>query len=382
MSAYIANNALLNAAATPFDLSPSFEMDAPLNVEQHLYNTPANIVFDNQVAVDFLTAHKAPAEFWEQAGYKDPSKTRRWAPGVTPMQDAMEQEREDRILKLEKRMDVMYVVVNSLNDDFSHFALEHWKPFQESLLRYFGHRCHGAYCTDATPHSPIVPPPSSRSRSPSSPIPSLESCSSTSDGGEIPEEKESQESDDSYWSTLSSLRQVTSGSNEVEGGSSRSPGPLWVRIKQMGQRRKDSPEEKGNDEQSGEGCARSEGNTSIPELPDLANTPYIPTHHETNSHASPTSRPSTHRSLTRTHNGPEDLLPPPSTSSEPDVTCRRDDNVDQNESSDSCGSSSSGTSPPSDELGQDSREGMEGEERPDPGGGEGMTGDLQGGSVQ
>jgi hypothetical protein len=64
------------------------------------------------------------------------------------------------------------------------------------------------------------------------------------------------------------------------------------------------------------------------------------------------------------------------------VTCRRDDNVDQNESSDSCGSSSSGTSPPSDELGQDSREGMEGEERPDPGGGKGMTGDLQRGSVQ
>ncbi|KAF9785915.1 hypothetical protein BJ322DRAFT_1107796 [Thelephora terrestris] len=107
MSAYAANSALLNAAATPFNFSPSFETDAPFDVEQHLYDTPANIAHDNQVAVDFLTAHNAPAEFWEQAGYEDPNKARRWAPGVTPMQDAMEQEREDRILKLEKRMDVM-----------------------------------------------------------------------------------------------------------------------------------------------------------------------------------------------------------------------------------------------------------------------------------
>ncbi|KAF9789613.1 hypothetical protein BJ322DRAFT_1018224 [Thelephora terrestris] len=207
-------------------------MDAPLNVEQHLYDTPANIAHDNQVAVDFLTAHNAPAEFWEQAGYEDPNRTRRWAPGVTPLQDAMEQEREDRILKLEKRMDVMYVVVNSLNEDFSHFALEHWKPFQESLLRYFGHRCHGAYCTDAAPHSPVVPPPSPGSRSSSSSVPSLESCPESSVGGEDPEEK-SQESDDSYWTTLSSLRQVTAGSDEVEGGGSGSPGPLWVRIREV-----------------------------------------------------------------------------------------------------------------------------------------------------
>jgi hypothetical protein len=234
MSAYAANHVLLNAAATPFNFSPSFETDAPLNVEQHLYDTPANIAHDNQVAMDFLTAHNAPAEFWEQAGYEDPNRTRRWAPGVTPLQDAMEQEREDRILKLEKRMDVMYVVVNSLNDDFSHFALEHWKPFQESLLRYFGHRCHGAYCTDTAPHSPIIPPPPSRSGGSSPSVPSLESCSDSSDGGEDPEEERSQESNDSYWSTLSSLRQVTSSSNEVEGGGSGSPGPLWVRVSERG----------------------------------------------------------------------------------------------------------------------------------------------------
>ncbi|KAF9789375.1 hypothetical protein BJ322DRAFT_1177384 [Thelephora terrestris] len=117
MSAYVANNALLNAAATPFDFSPSLETDAPLNVEQHLYDTPANIAHDNQVAVDFLVTHNAPAEFWEQAG---------WAPGVTPMQDAMEQEREDRILKLERRMDVMSLSSDTLVID----AMERTAPTQ------------------------------------------------------------------------------------------------------------------------------------------------------------------------------------------------------------------------------------------------------------
>ena len=49
MSAFVANNAVLNAAATPF--TPSFETDAPYDVEQHLYDSPANIAHDNQVAV-------------------------------------------------------------------------------------------------------------------------------------------------------------------------------------------------------------------------------------------------------------------------------------------------------------------------------------------
>ncbi|KAF9791134.1 hypothetical protein BJ322DRAFT_1017705 [Thelephora terrestris] len=204
MSAFVANNALLNTTATPFDLSPSFKTDAPFDVEQHLYDTPANIAQDNQVAVDFLTAHNAPAEFWEQAGYEDPNRTQ------------------------------------SLNEDFSHFALEHWKPFQESLLRYFSHRCHGAYCTDTAPHSPIVPPPSSRSGSSSPSIPSLESCSDASDGGEDSEKEGLQKSDDSYWSTLSSLRQVTSGLNEAESGGSGSPGPLWVRVSERGVDRREA----------------------------------------------------------------------------------------------------------------------------------------------
>jgi hypothetical protein len=155
-----------------------------------------------------------------------------------------------------------------------------------------------------------------------------------------------------------------------------------IRQEQMGPRHKRSPERTDNDERSGEDYVRSEGNTNTLALPDLPNTPCIPTHHDISYHASLASRPTRPRSLMRTHNGLGDPPLPPSTSSEPDVTCRRDDNVDQNESSDSCGSSSSGTSPPSGELGQDSREGMEGEERPDPGGGEGTTGDLQGGSVQ
>jgi hypothetical protein len=151
---------------------------------------------------------------------------------------------------------------------------------------------------------------------------------------------------------------------------------------QKGLHRKCTSANKGNDEQSGEGCKHSPDSTTMSESTDPSSTLYTPTHHETNSHASPSSRPSTPRSPTRTHSGPGDPLPPLSASSEPAVTCRRDNSVDQNESSDSCGSSSCGTSPPSDELGQDSREGMEEEERPDPGGGKGMTGDLQGGSVQ
>src|SRR6202161_3528985 len=221
MSAFVANNVVLNAAATPFDFTPPFETDAPYDVEQHLYDTPANIAHDNQVAVDFLTAHNAPAEFWEQAGYEDPRPSRSQPearhPGAVLLLDALERDREDRIAKLEKRVDLMYVIVNSLNDDFSHFALEHWGPFQASLFRYFRHQCRGAYCTDPPLKSPVVPPPSPGSGCSSSSVPSLESCPSLSDGGEDPEEERAQESDDSYWSTLSSLRQVTSGSDEVEG---------------------------------------------------------------------------------------------------------------------------------------------------------------------
>ncbi|KAF9784433.1 hypothetical protein BJ322DRAFT_1109145 [Thelephora terrestris] len=111
MSAFVANNAVLNAAATPF--TPSFETAAPYDVEQHLYDSPANIAHDNQVAISFLTAHNAPTEFWEQAGYEDPRLSgpvvQAQHPGAVRLLDAMEREREDRIAKLEKRVDLMHL---------------------------------------------------------------------------------------------------------------------------------------------------------------------------------------------------------------------------------------------------------------------------------
>ena len=127
----------------------------------------------------------------------------------------------------------MYVVVNSLNEDFSHFALEHWRPFQESLFRYFGHQCHGAYCVDPAPHSPVVPPPSPRSGSSSSPVPSLESCSSGSDGGAHDEEEGAQESHDSFRTALSSIEQGASSAHEVESGSVGFTGSIWVCTREL-----------------------------------------------------------------------------------------------------------------------------------------------------
>jgi hypothetical protein len=138
---------------------------------------------------------------------------------------------------------------------------------------------------------------------------------------------------------------------------------------------KDNLEGTGNNERSGEGYEHSVDNMSTLELPDPANTPYTPTRHETNYRASPVSCLSTPRSPMRTHNGPGDPLPLRSTSSGPDMTCRRDDSVDQYESLDSCALSSSGSSPPSDASEQDSKEGTEGEELPDCDGGGGTTGE-------
>ncbi|KAF9793076.1 hypothetical protein BJ322DRAFT_1016681 [Thelephora terrestris] len=259
MSSFVANQALLDAAATPFDFSPSFETDAPLNVEQHLYDSPAAIAQDNEVAVNFLTVHNAPPQFWEDAGYEDPRLNRLDAPhagarrllssmadaeyndpirarldrpGVPRLLDAMEWEREDRIFRLERRMDTMYVVVNSLNEDFSHFALEHWGPFQASLLRYFGHRCHGAYCSDYPLDSPVIPPPPSRLGSVSPSLPSLESCSDNG-GKEAEEEEVSSKSDDSFWTALSAIGQGEAGENEAEGGGRGSPGSVWVRVGEL-----------------------------------------------------------------------------------------------------------------------------------------------------
>ncbi|KAF9784485.1 hypothetical protein BJ322DRAFT_1109212 [Thelephora terrestris] len=154
-------------------------------------DTPANIAHDNRVAMDFLTAHNAPPEFWEQAGYEDPNRTVMRAPGVPPLLDAMEREREDRIRNLSRNL-------------------------------------------SSAPQSPVVPPPPTQSGSPSSSVPSLESCSSSSDGGEDPEEEGSEESDDAFWTALSTLGQSSPGPDEVEGGGRGSPRPLWVRISELG----------------------------------------------------------------------------------------------------------------------------------------------------
>ncbi|KAF9778016.1 hypothetical protein BJ322DRAFT_1114554 [Thelephora terrestris] len=134
MSAFDANTAMLNAAATPF--TPSFETDAPYVMEQHLYDTPAAIAQDNEASINFLTAHNAPPQFWEEAGYEDPRLDRFDAPhagargllsrmseaeyndpirahldrpGVPRLLDAMERDREDRIIRLERRMDTMHL---------------------------------------------------------------------------------------------------------------------------------------------------------------------------------------------------------------------------------------------------------------------------------
>jgi hypothetical protein len=139
-------------------------------------------------------------------------------------------------------------------------------------------------------------------------------------------------------------------------------------------RHKGSPEGMDNNERSDEDYEHSGDNKSTPGLPGPASTLCIPTHHETDYHASPVSHPSTPRSLMRTHNGPGDPLPPLSTSFVPAVTCRRNNNIVQYESSDFCDSSSRSSSLTGD-LEQDSKEGIEEEELLDPGDGGGTTGE-------
>jgi hypothetical protein len=92
----------LNGATTPFVSASPYEADTPYDVEQHLYDTPANIAHDNRVAMDFLTAHHAPPQFWDQAGYEDPNRMGMRAPGVSPLLDAMERERERGLLSWSK----------------------------------------------------------------------------------------------------------------------------------------------------------------------------------------------------------------------------------------------------------------------------------------
>jgi hypothetical protein len=138
---------------------------------------------------------------------------------------------------------------------------------------------------------------------------------------------------------------------------------------------------KGNNERNERDCIHSESNTNTPSLLDPASNLDNPVRHAGTPHASPASHLPDPHSLTRTHTCPEDSPLPTSAACELDEPCSTGDTAVQNESSDSCGSSLR-SSPPSEELGQDSREGIEGEEHPDPGGVGGMMGEDLGGLVQ
>ncbi|KAF9784726.1 hypothetical protein BJ322DRAFT_1021414 [Thelephora terrestris] len=140
----------------------------------HYNDTPTNITYDNEVAVNFLTAHNAPPHFWDQARYDDPNRTIMCRSGVTPLVNAMEREREDRIAKLEKRLDLLH-----LSSDIS-----------DTNVRV------------PTAPTPLSPPLSSLQLRqdqgvPLPQSPPLEFCSSSSDGGENPKE-DLQESNDSF----------------------------------------------------------------------------------------------------------------------------------------------------------------------------------------
>ena len=148
------------------------------------------------------------------------------------------------------------------------------------------------------------------------------------------------------------------------------------RTKQGGKdlRYKRTSDRKGSDEQNERDYRHFEDNMNTPSLPDPASNLDNPTHHAGIPRASPASRPLDPHSLTRTHTCPEDWPLPTSTAFELGEPCSTGNTTVQNESSDSCGSSL-GSSPPSEGLEQDSREGIEGEEHPDPGGVGGTTGE-------
>ncbi|KAF9782116.1 hypothetical protein BJ322DRAFT_1111007 [Thelephora terrestris] len=147
----------LNVNTTPFDATTPYNVNTS-DVVNHLYDTPTAIACDNEVAQDFLRQHEAPFQVWDQAGH------------LIPLLDTMERDREERIIRLEKRMDLM-------------------------------------------------------GSSPS--IPSLESCSSPSDGEEDFEE-EPEESDYSFWTAVSPIEQGSPSSYAVEAGSRESSGQVWV----------------------------------------------------------------------------------------------------------------------------------------------------------
>ncbi|KAF9789693.1 hypothetical protein BJ322DRAFT_1018289 [Thelephora terrestris] len=111
-----------------------------------------------------------------------------------------------------------------------------------------------------------------------------------------------------------------------------------------------------------------------PEIPDPPSSLNTPEHHVPTHRTYPSSLNLALHGLDRTHTSPEDSLPPTSTAFELGDSCLMDDTIVQNELSDSCALSSR-SSPPSEELGQDSREGIEEEGLLDPGGVGGTTGE-------
>ncbi|KAF9783986.1 hypothetical protein BJ322DRAFT_1109839 [Thelephora terrestris] len=177
----------LNVNTTPFVAASPFDIDTTYDVANHLYDTPATIAHDNQVAQDFLRQHVAPFRVWDQAGH------------LIPLLDSMECDREERIIRLESR--------------------------------WISCSCPKALCLQIMPpqdQSPVIPPtpPGSGGSSPS--ISSLESCPSSLDGGEDFKE-EPQESNDSFWTAVSPIKQGSLSADAVEAGGREVAGQVWVR---------------------------------------------------------------------------------------------------------------------------------------------------------
>jgi hypothetical protein len=144
---------------------------------------------------------------------------------------------------------------------------------------------------------------------------------------------------------------------------------------------KHSPDISDNDEQSERDYIPTEDSKNNPSKPGPPSSPGIPKHCAPTHQTYPSSLNLTLHGLDQIHTSPEDSLLPTSAAFELDEPCLTGDTAVQYESSDSC-TTSLGSSPPFEKLEQDSKEGIEGEECPDPGGVRGMTGEDLGGSVQ
>jgi hypothetical protein len=107
---------------------------------------------------------------------------------------------------------------------------------------------------------------------------------------------------------------------------------------------------------------------------DRPSNPDNPSHHDRDPHSSPSSLDLAPPVPSRSHTCPAISTLRNVISSGLDDSCSTADTAVQYESSDSCAPSSM-TSPPSEELERDSKEGREGEECPDPVEGGGTTGD-------